>query len=109
MMTTLNIGLWINGKANSNIGPRTVISDVVELLKPSTIDATRRYAKSGEPIMVIKVEVSDETDLVNSINRLCALLQQDCVAGVADGEGFLIGPNTEPYGGEFNPEYFITD
>lgn len=107
MNVTLNIGLWINGEENANYGPRTVIADVMDIFRPEQISATRRFAKSGEPTMVVSMEVENSREIEPCIFELCRLLQQDCIAGKVDGSGFLIGPNTEPYGGEFNPDYFI--
>jgi hypothetical protein len=55
--------------------------------------------------------INDMQKLRTGVMHLCTLLSQDCIAGTADNlsglEGFLIGPNTEPYDGKFNPEYFI--
>lgn len=112
MIVTLNIGLWINGEENPNIGPRTVIADVVEVLVPLTIETKRRFAKSGEPTMVITLVMENDMNALKAgVMYLCALLKQDCIALTVDSlagfTGHLIGPNTEPYGGKFNPEYFI--
>lgn len=112
MIVTLNIGLWINGKKNANLGPATVLHEVINCLSPINIESKQRFAKSGEPTMVIElVMVNDMQKLRTGVMHLCLLLSQDCIALTVDNlsglEGFLVGPNTEPYGGEFNPEYFI--
>ena len=112
MIVTLNIGLWINGKPNANLGPRTVLHEVINCLSPIIIESEKRFAKSGEPTMVITMVCNNDMQkLRTGVMHLCLLLNQDCIAGTADNlsglEGFLIGPNTEPYGGKFDPEYFI--
>ena len=112
MIVTLNIGLWINGKENANLGPATVIREVINCLAPIRIESNRRFAKSGEPTMVITMVCNnDMAALRTGIMQLCMLLSQDCIALTVDSldglTGHLIGPNTEPYGGEFSPEYFI--
>lgn len=106
MLIKMNVGLWVNGKAG-NIGPRTVVSDVMRVFDLSTIKAAQRYAKSGEPTMVLEFETDGA--IAHNINHLCNLLGQDCIALTVDGTGALIGPNTTPYGGKFNPDYFIED
>lgn len=106
MLLQLNIGLWVNGKSG-NIGPRTVMEEVIAELKPYSQLSRIAIAKSGEPTLVVGAVVADNIDVEAKINRLCMLLSQDCIAGKADEEGFLIGPNTAPYGDTFNPEYFI--
>ena len=35
------------------------------------------------------------------------MLAQDCVAGKLGGKGFLIGPNTAPYGDKFDYRYWL--
>lgn len=109
MLVTLNIGMLVKGKPG-NIGPRTVIADVVSTLRPLHIKSGLRHAASGEPTMVVSLSLEQSTiaEITPAIMFLCHLLSQDCIAGLtADGEGFLIGPVTTPYGGEFNPLYFI--
>lgn len=112
MIVTLNIGLWINGKPNANLGPRTVLHEVITCLSPIIIESKQRFAKSGEPTMVITMVCNNDMNaLKHGIYSLCSLLSQDCIALTVDSlsglEGFLIGPNTAPYGGKFNPDYFI--
>lgn len=112
MIVTLNIGLWINGEINANYGPATVLRDVLDTLNPITLESKRRFAKSGEPTMVITMMInSSMAELHNGIMQLCRLFNQDCIALTVENEsglhGHLFGPVTEPYGGEFNPEYFI--
>lgn len=112
MIVTLNIGLWINGKENANLGPATVLREVVLEFLPSHIESKKRFAKSGEPTMVITMIIeNDMQKLCNGVNTLCLLLNQDCIAYTVDSlaglSGHLVGPNTAPYGGKFNPEYFI--
>lgn len=113
MIVTLNIGLWINGKENANLGPATVIREVVSTFSTRDINSTkRRFAKSGEPTMVITMIVqNDMVAMRKGVMHLCHLLSQDCIAFTVDSlaglTGYLVGPNTEPYGGVFNPEYFI--
>lgn len=107
MNLQLNIGLWVNGKP-SNIGPRTIADDVIATIEPFTLAVRLGHAKeSGEPTMIVMAIVPDNFDVEAKINTLCMLLSQDCIAGMADEEGFLIGPNTAPYGGAFNPDYFL--
>lgn len=109
MLLTLNIGLHVNGKPG-NIGPRTVIADVVSTLRPLHIKSGLHHAATGEPTMVLELllEQSTVAEITPAIMFLCHLLSQDCIAGLTiDGEGFLIGPNTAPYGGQFNPLYFL--
>lgn len=113
MIVTLNIGLWINGKENANLGPATVVREVVNTFSPRGINSTsKRFAKSGEPTMVVTMIVqNDMAALRKGVMHLCHLLSQDCIAFTVDSlagmSGHLVGPNTGPYGGKFNPEYFI--
>jgi len=112
MIVTLNIGLWINGKENANLGPATVLREVIDALRPIDIISKRRFAKSGEPTMVIEMVCNNDMQkLCGGVGLLCGLLSQDCIAYTVDSlaglTGHLVGPNTAPYGGKFNPEYFI--
>lgn len=112
MIVTLNIGMWINGKPNANLGPATIMRDVISVLSPTNMITNRRFAKSGEPTMVVELVCNNDMDrLRHGVMLLCTLLSQDCIALTVDSlaglTGHLIGPNTAPYGGKFNPEYFI--
>jgi hypothetical protein len=103
----LNVGLWVNGKVG-NIGPRTVVEDVMQTIPNYGHIARVDYAKeTGEPTVVLALIVADTFKPDAPVNFLCDLLQQDCIAGKLGDEGFLIGPRTEPYGNAFNPDYFI--
>jgi len=104
----LNIGLWVDGKVG-NIGPRTVVESALQAIPNyGHIARTEIHPRTGEPTVIIGMIVADTFNPEAPVNFLCALLQQDCIAGKLADEGFLIGPNTEPYGNAFNPNYFIS-
>jgi len=102
----LNIGLNI-GTKGQRVPAAAAIQAVVDTFLPRMIIADVRQAASGEDTLVVLMASSiDSTDA--RVRRLCALLHQDCVAGKFNGEGFLLGPNTAPYGGAFNADYWLT-
>lgn len=106
----LNIGLRVNGKPGF-IGPRTVVEEVTPALPNyGHIARTEIHPITGEPTVIIGLIIADNVtpgQLEAKIHFLCALLQQDCIAGKLGDTGFLYGPNVADYGGEFNPVYWL--
>jgi len=102
----LNIGLNI-GTKGQRVPAAAAIQAVVDTFLPRMIIADVRQAASGEDTLVV-IMASPVSMMVPNIDRLCALLHQDCIAGKFNGHGFLIGPNTEPYGDAFNADYWLT-
>ena len=102
----LNIGLNIGTKGR-RVPAAAAMQAVVDTFLPRMILADVRQAASGEDTLVVLM-ASPLSIIHKQIFRLCALLHQDCIAGKVDGQGFLIGPNTAPYGGAFNAEYWLT-
>jgi len=100
----LNIGLNI-GTKGQRCPAAAAIQAVVDTFLPRMIIADVRQAASGEDTLVV-IMASSMTEL--PVYNLCALLHQDCIAGKFNGEGFLLGPNTAPYGGAFNADYWLT-
>ena len=100
----LNIGL--NTNKGGNIGPATALQATCDVFAPSQIVTRNAYAASGELTMVISMQSCIKPN-DNTIGRLCAMLAQDCIAGKLGGKGFLIGPNTEPYGNKFDYRYWL--
>lgn len=102
----LNIGLNVGNSTLNKIGPATALQAVCDIFTPSRIVTRNAFAASGELTLVVSMQTvikpNDKT-----IGRLCAMLQQDCIAGKLGGAGFLIGPNTEPYGNAFNYRYWL--
>lgn len=113
MRLELNVGLWINGRMNANHGVGTVLRDLVSALGNAIIDneltCSVQTATTGEPTAVITIAIRAITqdDLETRVNFLSRIMGQDCIAGKIDGAGFLYGPNTAPYGGAFNPDYWL--
>ena len=102
----LNIGLNI-GTKGQRVPAAAAIQAVVDTFLPRMIIADVRQAASGEDTLVVIMAGLIEAT-VERVDCLCALLHQDCIAGKFNGEGFLIGPNTESYGGAFNADYWLT-
>ena len=101
----LNIGLNI-GQSAEIMSPARAICAVCEIFRPSQIVTRNAFAASGELTTVIAMQsVIKPND--KTVGRLCAMLGQDCIAGKLGGAGFLIGPNTEPYGNAFNYRYWL--
>lgn len=102
----LNIGMNVGTSTINKLGPATAIQAVIDVFTPSQIVTRNAFAASGELTVVIAMQTvikpNDKT-----IDRLCAMLQQDCIAGKLNGAGFLIGPNTEPYGNRFDYRYWL--
>lgn len=102
----LNIGLNI-GTKGQRCPAAAAIQAVVDTFLPYTMLADVRQAASGEDTLVVIMTSSiDPTD--TRVLRLCALLHQDAIAFKFNGEGFLLGPNTAPYGDVFNADYWLT-
>lgn len=115
MRLELNIGLWINGQANANYGTGTAFREATDvfkglLLPNNSFHISTQTARSGEPTVVLAFEIGQTTqaNLERRVTFLSRLLSQDCIAGKLDSVGFLYGPNTEPYGGAFNADYWLS-
>jgi len=108
-LLTLNIGLWVNGVWNANYGAGTAIREFTNMFHPHSMMTQNAFAKSGEPTLIIVAVIDPECKnmLKLKIEFLSELLNQDCIAGMLDGKGFLYGHNTEPYGDAFNPEFWL--
>lgn len=106
----LNIGLNVAGKPTLNAA--AVCREVITEFKPF-IAGPRFFnvqtAASGEETVTAAIIVQriGDVELNFAIHRLCDMFQQDCIAGIYGKLGFLIGPNTADYGGEFNAEYWL--
>ena len=100
----LNIGLNI-GTKGQRVPVAAAIQAVVDTFLPRMMLADVRQAASGEDTLVVLM-ASSMSEL--PVYTLCGLLHQDCIAGKFNGEGFLLGPNTAPYGGAFNADYWLT-
>ena len=102
----LNIGLNVGQSTLNKIGPATALQAVCDVFTPSQIVTRNAWAASGELTVVMAMQ-SVIKPSEKTIGRLCAMLQQDCIAGKLNGAGFLIGPNTEPYGNRFDYRYWL--
>ena len=110
MLLKLNIGMHVAGKESPLCNPAKAIRSLVAFFEPTLIDTRMRVASSGEPTMVATIITPDQD--IESIKELigcvCRQLKQDCIAFKTDEGGqYLVGPNIEPYGGQFNPAYFL--
>jgi len=101
----LNIGLNI-GQTKQTIGASTALQAVFDVFTPEQIITRTAIATSGEQTLVLSMRTYIKPTS-QTIGRVCAMLHQDCIAGKLNGAGFLIGPNTKPYGDRFNYEYWI--
>ena len=106
----LNIGLNINGVQALKLEP--TLKAIKDHLKPIIAGQSRytvEQAKSGEFTICAAVIVSRMTkgELDHLIDIMCAEFEQDCIAGIYDNAGFLIGPRCEDYGGCFNINYWL--
>jgi hypothetical protein len=118
---TINIGLNVTGGDNEfdTRNDRAILA--VKLLrtraKADLIRAQRvqaAYVADGEQVTEDTLVIEFDTDLPLSylhdvLHLLSDVLEQDCVV-LRDNQlfdGWLLGSNTEPYGG-FNPEFFKT-
>ena len=102
----LNIGLNIGTKGR-HVPAAAAMQAVVDTFLPRMMLADVRQAASGEDTLVVLMASSIEPSEMR-MHYLCGLLHQDCIAGKFNGEGFLMGPNTAPYGGAFNADYWLT-
>lgn len=100
----LNIGLAVGNDVPAGQLVKS-LKYVVELFIPTELRTEIRQSAS-EPTLVVELEtfailLNDRLDL------LARALDQDAVAGLLNGEGFLIGPKAADWGGAFNPEFFV--
>ena len=110
MKLQLNIGLKA-GKEGKSYAIGRAIATIAYYFNPSKMQTEAQVAGSGEDTAVIEIE--SEVYPLSVINSICKVLDQDCIAFQLmqdDGRtmGFLVGPNTEPYGGAFNAEYWLS-
>lgn len=81
--------------------------------KPRMMLANVQEAKSGEPTLVVML-VTNAVGLTTKVEELADQWCQDCIAAKFQDErdgtpavGYLLGHNTEPYGGAFNADYWL--
>ena len=114
----LNIGLEVSNRFEVTQEVKQLVEgllnteDLVYLCK-ALLDAYEVQSTTAqsntEKTAVIKFKTNkSEADILGLIARLSDLLRQDCIAVRINGKGHLIGTYASEWGGEFNPEYFIS-
>ena len=103
---TFNVGLYTND------GGRITVPEVLyafKLVGFSVIEHGYMVKESGtEPTLVFNAcRLLTGGDHTDAVRLLSVYLKQDCIAYRYRGTGYLIGPDADAWGGEFNPEYFI--
>lgn len=105
----LNIGLLVKGKVSKDLNHGIAVGTACAYCAPKgTIIARRAVAVSGELTSVIYMTVPGNIDLVETIDKLCEMLYQDCIAVKLNARGYLIGPDAQAYGGIFNDAYWLS-
>lgn len=106
----LNVGRFINGelKLSSAEIVRAITSELRPFIAGQHLYLDTVSPTSGEPTVAASLIICRMLphQLQHSINRLCAELEQDCISGKYNGEGFLIGPKCADYGGCFLAEHW---
>ena len=114
----LNIGLELSDRFKATQEVRQIVEGLLstdelvylcrDLLVAYEVQSTTAQS-STEQTAVIKFKTAkSEADVLDLIARLSDLLLQDCIAAKINGKGHLIGTYASEWGGEFNPEYFIS-
>lgn len=110
MLTTLNIGLAVEGCRDNTV---EWTMESVRRLFPGRVCGYREDLSETERTMVVQVETDERMteagyDFAGRIYKLACLLGQDCIAvkfaGVPSGD--LIGPAAKSWG-RYDPRYFI--
>lgn len=106
----LNIGRFINGelKLSQTEIVRAITGEIRPFIAGQHLYLDTVSPTSGEPTIAASLVICRmwPHQLQHSIKRLCAELEQDCIAGKYNGEGFLIGPKRADYGGCFLAEHW---
>ena len=112
----LNIGLNIGNEVGA-LQPLTALHAIGDHLPASQVKQwhVRIHPLTDEPTLVVRIStrIAGPNTLAPCIHDLSVALSQDCIAGklCISGEPiheFLTGPNTEPYGDAFNPDYWLS-
>lgn len=103
----LNVGLAVGAK-----DLHLTVSDVLRAIESHLrADHVRQYLFHNENEHGVAVSCKSlyaGAALEHSIESLADALKQDCIAWIdSSHHGYLSGSNLAPYGGEFDPRYFI--
>ena len=100
----LNIGL-VEGRGQSPVDVGEVCHFLRWALEPETAGAYVSQSQT-EPTLVWRGECRRPATEAFA-KYLCERFNQEAIAGICDGHGFLWGPNAAAWGGVFDPQYFI--
>ena len=100
----LNIGL-VEGRTKDPVEVGEVCYFLRWLLEPTEAGAYVTQSAT-EPTLVWRGVCRERMTEIATL-LLCERFNQEAVAGICDGQGFLWGPNAAAWGGAFDPQYFI--
>lgn len=114
----LNIGLELSDRFEDTQEANLVVESLLNtealagickvVFEATEVQDTTAQSNTEQTAVIKFKTAKSAADVLGRIARLSDLLRQDCIAVRINGKGHLVGTYASEWGGEFNPEYFIS-